>query len=539
MITGHTAQQIRTTERPLIEAGVPLMARAAHALAQEALDMLREHTGGVHARRVLLLVGPGANGGDALYAGAALRRRGVAVRAIATTDTVHEGGAQDFLAAGGRLLYLSHDEEATEHATALRADLVIDGILGSGGRPGFDTSTAALLHEVRATGSPVLAVDVPSGMDATTGAHDEATLPAERTLAIGSIAQGLLLPDGAQHAGRIVPCMIGLEDHLPEPAIYRLDDADVAAMWPAPAIDATKYTRGVVGVVAGSTNFPGAAVLAVEAACRMGAGMVRILAPESVRAHVITRRPEAVGADGRVQALCVGPGVPGDDARLGDALDRILDGTPAVIDAGGIDALADHWGDITDVARSDADARIDTAKANAAHPNATPLPASTVLTPHRGEAERLARAITTMSADEITALSALDLVRLLARTSGATVLLKGPVTLVSAPDGRLFSQADAVPQLATAGAGDVLAGTLATLLAQGLDAAKAAACAALIHGRAARLASRGGVLPLTALTVAQHLPAALATILGEVSTAAAPRVGRGHRTLSAARRNVR
>lgn len=496
MITGHTAAQIRTAERPLIEAGVPLMARAAHAVTLEAVDMLRAATGRTTGRCVLLLVGPGSNGGDALLAGAELRRRGVGVRALLLADRWHEPGAQALREAGGRLHRWDSADDPEAFVRKLRPDLVIDGVLGSGGRPTLNLATATVLRAVQGCGVPVLAVDVPSGMDATTGEHDPATLTATRTLAIGSVSQGLLMPAGAALAGRIVPCRIGLEPHLPAPSVRRLEDADVRALWPAPGREATKYTRGVVGIAAGSEDFPGAAVLAVEAACRMGAGMVRLLAPAPVRAQVLTRRPEAVGADGRVQALCLGPGVPGEDPRLAHGIDRIRAGTPGVIDAGGIDALI--------------------ARARATGAGEGMLPTSAVLTPHRGEAERLADALPAVHRrleKEPATVSALALVRALAETTGATVLLKGPVTLVATPAGELFSQADAVPQLATAGAGDVLAGTIAALLAQGVDPASAAAAGALLHGRAAVLASRGGLLPLTALGVAEHLPAALGTIL--------------------------
>ena len=301
---------------------------------------------------------------------------------------------------------------------------------------------------------------------------------------------------------------LGLEEHLPaRAAVERLEDADVRALLPRPGRDSTKYSRGVVALAVGSEQYPGAAVLAVSGAARTGAGMVRCLAPQAVLDLVLRARPETVGhpvgpgrAGGRVlddetlartHAVVIGPGLPSDDPRVrrGVALLAGQMDVPAeaprrgVLDAGAL-------GSIDPGVRFGPDV---------------------VLTPHRGEAERLARRL-----DIDPDLPAPDLARALAAATGATVLLKGAITLVAPGDGGpLRSQDDATPQLATAGTGDVLAGVLGTLVAAGLPGPDAAALAALLHGRAGRLASRDGLHPLVALDVADSLPEAIGTILAD------------------------
>jgi hydroxyethylthiazole kinase-like uncharacterized protein yjeF len=267
----------------------------------------------------------------------------------------------------------------------------------------------------------------------------------------------------------------------------------------------------VVQVVAGSEHFPGAAVLATSSAARAGAGMVRIDAPRRVVDHVLAHRPEAVPGSGRCQAIVVGPGTNENDPRTPDALGTIRGGLPGVIDAGALAALG----------------------RDAAGGGSSPLHREAVLTPHAGEARRLAE---DRGVDPD--LPPADLARSLAAATGATVLLKGAVTLVAAPpdpgaDPRadedtpigLTSQDDATSQLATAGAGDVLAGIVGSLLAAGLPGPDAAALGALVHGRAGRIVSRDGLVPLVALEVAAALPDALATILAEADESEAAEPG--------------
>ncbi|WP_422115304.1 NAD(P)H-hydrate dehydratase [Brachybacterium sp. UNK5269] len=504
MIRGDTAQAIRDAEAPLLRAGEPLMRRAARALADHVAQRLRQAGAAAPApgARVLVLAGPGSNGGDGLHAAAMLRGEGIAADAIATAERLHEEGAAALREAGGTVHRLTELEPEQLSRLLGDAELVLDAILGIGGRPQVPADLHPLLAAVRASAAAVIAVDLPSFIDATTGEAAPEALAAEATVSFGAHCAGLLLPGGAERAGRLHLVDLGTGPNLPaQPAVLRLEDADVRDRFPHPGRDATKYSRGVVALAAGSEQYPGAAVLAVSGAARAGAGMVRCLAPQSVLDLVLRARPEVLGhpfppageapaadllaALGRTDALVVGPGLPGEDPRVRAGAELLRAGGEGlqrgVIDAGGLTALAAGHRFGPDV----------------------------VLTPHRGEAERLADRL-----DLDPGLPGPQLARALAAATGATVLLKGAVTLIAPGDGGpLRAQDDATAQLATAGTGDVLAGVLGTLLAAGLPGPDAAALAAILHGRAGRLASRGGLVPLVALDVAGHLPDALGTIL--------------------------
>lgn len=499
MLHSWTSAQVRAAEEPLLATGVPLMERASFALAGAVTRRLRERRGGVLGARVVLLVGPGNNGGDALHAGAYLRRRGVDVLALTLAPRVHDEGRAALLAAGGRTRAVVDDDVAAAARAAAGADVVVDGILGLGARPGGLTGTAARLvgllvgsTAVADEGAPlVVAVDAPSGIGVDDGSADGTVLPADVTVTFGAAKPGLLLPPAAHLAGELEVVDIGLE-LAGTPALARLDDADAAALWPVPGPSAQKYARGVVGVVAGTPRYPGAAVLATSAAVLAGAGMVRYVgdAGEQVLAH----RPEVVLGVGRVQAWVLGPGVaPDDDAqrgRVASALEGVLRrGEPAVVDAGALDLLPDR------------------------------VPPHVVLTPHAGELARLLAARGHDVTREEVEAQPWRWARAAHEETGATVLVKGHVTVVVGPHGAAYAQADAPAWLATAGAGDVLAGLLGALLAGRADEAvedptvvpALAAAAALVHGRAAHAANPGG--PLHAAAVAAALPAALRTLL--------------------------
>lgn len=505
MIRAYSARTVRDAEAPLLAAGEPLMLRAAGALADHVADRLRTSAAEdllEGTARVLVLVGAGANGGDGLHAAALLRRKGITADAIATAGTVHEEGAAALRDAGGTLTPLADTAPGMLEERLAGTSLVLDAMLGIGGRPEIPGALLPLLAAVRGSGVPVIAVDLPSFVDATTGEAAPEALVASETLTFGALKAGLLLPGGAERSGAVHLVDLGLapQEHG-TPAVIRLEDADVRSLFPRPGRESSKYSRGVVALAAGSERFPGAAVLAASGAARSGAGMVRCLAPQAVLDLVLRERPEVVGhrveravggpdavdltAAGRTDALVVGPGLPAEDPRACAGVDRLRAGsgtlTRGVVDAGALGVLTPAHRFGPDV----------------------------VLTPHRGEAERLARAL-----DLEPELPGVLLAPALARATGATVLLKGSLTLIAPGDGgALRSQDDATAQLATAGTGDVLAGVLGTLLAAGLPGPDAAALAAILHGRAGGLASHDGLQPLVALEVATHLPAAIGTIL--------------------------
>jgi ADP-dependent NAD(P)H-hydrate dehydratase / NAD(P)H-hydrate epimerase len=482
-----TSSQVRAAEEPLLAAGAPLMDRAAFGLATHVAALLRERRGRVGGARVVVLVGPGNNGGDALFAGAHLARRGASVTAVAVDERVHPGGAAALRAAGGRF----------EGQVRPGADVVLDGLLGIGASGGLRGGAAELIGALLAAPGPrpvVVAVDVPSGIGVDDGTLPGPVLAADVTVTFGALKPGLLLPPAAGLAGGIEVVDIGLGTDRP-PAVVRLSEPDVAALWPVPTADAHKYSRGVLGVIAGARRYPGAAVLSTTAAVLTGVGMVRYLG--DVGDLVVARRPEVVIGVGRVQAWVFGPGVSPDDAsqrrRIEHAFEGVRErGEAAVCDAGALELLPRHVGP------------------------------HVVLTPHAGELARLLHARGEAVDRAAVEAEPLRWARRAHELTGATVLLKGPVTIVVGAQGAVYSQAEAPAWLATAGSGDVLAGLLGAMLAGRADdvhedpslAAALAAAAALVHGRAAHRANPGG--PVSARAVAAALPETIAALLAGV-----------------------
>jgi hydroxyethylthiazole kinase-like uncharacterized protein yjeF len=437
--------------------------------------------GALYGARVVLLVGSGDNGGDALYAGARLARRGAGVTAVLLApERAHAGGLAALRAAGGR---------AVPHGGApgpiARADLVVDGVTGIGGKGGLRPAAAELVELVAARGAPVVAVDLPSGVDADTGEVHGPAVRADLTVTFGTLKPGLLIDPARQHAGEVRLVDIGLGPELPpadEADAAALEPRDVAALLPRPAPEIDKYRRGVVGVAAGSDRYPGAAVLAVAGALHGGAGAVRYVGPAGDA--VIARYPETLVSAGpphragRVQAWVVGPGL-GTDREAGERVDDVLaSNVPVLVDADGLRHL-------------------DPARLRA-------RTAPTLLTPHAGEAAAL------LGTDRARVESArLAAARELAERYAATVLLKGSTTLVTGAAGPARANPTGTPWLATAGSGDVLSGLAGSLLAAGLSPLDAASTAAYLHGLAGALAPT----PPTASTVADALPAAWRQLL--------------------------
>src|SRR5579859_6302868 len=315
MRTAHAVADVRTAERALM-ALVPdgaLMQRAAAGLASVCAAML----GKVYGARVVVLAGTGDNGGDALFAGARLAGRGARVTAIPAGAGLHAAGATALRMAGGRVA----DGPGREPAAAIAgADLIIDGILGIGGRGGLREPAATLARltaHAADAGAIVVAADLPSGVDADTGVVAGAAIRADVTVTFGTMKPGLLVDPGASHAGTVELIDIGLRPHLALPAVEALQSADVAALLPRPAAESDKYRRGVLGVLAGSQRYTGAAVLSVGGAIRGGAGMVRLVSAQPAADVVRQHWPEAVitvvGAEDRTGAVGAGPDGSGPD----------------------------------------------------------------------------------------------------------------------------------------------------------------------------------------------------------------------------------
>ncbi|GAA2511124.1 NAD(P)H-hydrate dehydratase [Streptomyces longisporus] len=484
MRTAYSVETVRAAERELM-ARLPegaLMQRAAAGLAAACADLI----GRVYASRVVLLVGSGDNGGDALYAGARLARRGAAVVAVLLApERAHPGGLAALLRAGGRIVGSGAGAGAAASAgvgaveeAILRADLVVDGIVGIGGTGGLRPEAAQLAACVEESGAAVVAVDLPSGVDADTGEVRGAAIRADLTVTFGTHKPGLLIDPAREYAGSVRLVDIGLGEVLPaEPELEALQHADVARLLPVPGAESDKYRRGVVGIAAGSARYPGAAVLAVSGALRGGAGAVRYVGPAGDA--VVSRFPETLVSDqgpakaGRVQAWVVGPGAGDDAATVAEVLEADV---PVLVDADGL-RLAER----------------DAVRARSA---------PTLMTPHAGEAA----ALLGVAREEVEG-ARLASARELASRYGATVLLKGSTTLVADSGGRVVRvNATGTPWLATAGSGDVLSGLAGSLLASGLSALDAGSAAAYLHGLAGRFAADGA--PAGAHDVAEAIPGA-------------------------------
>ncbi|MGC4975851.1 NAD(P)H-hydrate dehydratase [Streptomyces sp. DT199] len=476
MRTAYSVETVRNAERELM-ARLPegaLMQRAAAGLAAACADLL----GRVYGSRVVLLVGSGDNGGDALYAGARLARRGAGVTAVLLApERAHAAGLAALRRAGGRVAGAGDGEALVEGA-----DLVVDGIVGIGGKGGLRPEAVPLAAAAGRSRGAVVAVDLPSGVDADTGEVHGHAVRADLTVTFGTHKPGLLIDPAREYAGSVRLVDIGLE--LPvEPELEALQHEDVARLLPLPGAESDKYRRGVVGIAAGSARYPGAAVLAVSGALRGGAGAVRYVGPAGDA--VIARYPETLVSDqgpkhaGRVQAWVVGPGAGDDAATVAEVL---ADDVPVLIDADGL-RLAD-----AEVVRG--------------------RRAPTLMTPHAGEAA----ALLGVERGEVEG-GRLAAARELARRYGATVLLKGSTTLVAdSGGGAVRVNPTGTGWLATAGSGDVLSGLGGSLLAAGLSAVDAGSVGAYLHGLAGRLAADGA--PMGAHDVADAVPEAWRNVLG-------------------------
>ena len=501
-----SADAMRAADAATIEAwGVPgrvLMETAGRAAAR-ALEARFP----VRGLDVAVLVGTGNNGGDGLVVARVLAEHGARVRALVlpgegTPDRAANLALLGHLAEGLEALEVVRFESVGQVANAT-VSLVVDGLLGIGVTGELREPVRSLCAWANRHPSPVVALDVPTGLDATTGRAAEDTVRADLTVTFGAVKSGLLVGDGPQVSGEVVVAEIGIPDaELREAArAWRASRPWASARLPVRAPDAHKYSAGRVLAVVGSRAFTGAAVLSTAAAYRAGAGAVVAATPQGARAVVDARNaevmvdPQPETDDGTLAAA--GPEALLDRAAAADAVLvgcglgrhpetlRVVRAlveaveAPLVLDADGLAAYADG-----------ADALAD---------RDGPL----VLTPHLGELRRL------LGDDGWAPTDRLEAVRDLASTWGAVLVLKGMPSVVGLPDGRVVVGPPGAPALATAGTGDTLAGTIAGLLAQGLGASEAALCGLWLGAEAARLwAEDHGAAGLVASDLIDRLPAA-------------------------------
>jgi len=453
MIAAYSVGQIRAAEQLALQGAQDnaLMRRAAHQLAAVVVEQLPAIVG----RSVVLLVGAGNNGGDALFAGAFLRRRGMAVTAVLLEEKhAHAGGREALRRAGGRELSVS----GASLDTVLRAaDVVVDGLLGLAARPPLRPQIAELVEKANNADGLKVAVDLPTGIDPDSGRVVGAAFRADLTVTFGGMKTGLLIADS--FAGQVIVADLGFEPG--EPRAFCLTDLDVRAMLPDPDSRSDKFSGGIPGIVAGSPRYPGAAILAVGGAVRTRPGMVRYAGPAA--AAVLSRWPEVVATSdpesaGQVQAWVAGPGM-GTDSTAERTLRTVLESDAAVlVDADGLTILAGRMSLLSSRRH-----RV------------------TLLTPHDREFTRLF--------PDLDPADRLASARAAAARSGATILLKGSRTLIADPSGKVAVNTTGSSWLATAGSGDVLSGVVGSLLASGLPAWEAAAAGAHLHGRAGERAA--------------------------------------------------
>ena len=468
--------------------GSALMESAGHAVAQIARQMMRRTTG-----KIVVVAGPGNNGGDGFVAASRLAAAGFDVDVVLLGKLVDLRGDAALAAA-----VWQGPVTPPGQGSLNGCDLVIDALFGAGLNRALDGEARALVEAINDSHAPVLAIDLPSGINGDSGAGIGCAVRAHETVTFFRKKPAHLLLPGRIHCGRIHVADIGIDQSVLgeiKPATFENNPTIWRDVFPRASIDGHKYSRGHAVVVSGGGASTGAARLAARGALRAGAGVVTVASPSDalvVNAAALTaimvREVDDADAfaamleDRRINTCVIGPGSGVGERTRSMALAAIRAGRRVVLDA---DALT-SFSDAPEVLFS----KIKSQEGCEA-----------ILTPHSGEFFKLFRWMSPKS----TAFSKLEQTRLAAKESGAVVLFKGPDTVVAAPDGRATISANAPPWLATAGSGDVLAGFIAGLLAQGVPAFEAANIGAWLHGEAAREFGPG--------MIAEDLPEALPAVL--------------------------
>jgi hydroxyethylthiazole kinase-like uncharacterized protein yjeF len=483
-----TTVEMERADRLTIAAGTPgfaLMLSAGQAIAEAAMEL-------VEAGPILVVAGRGNNGGDGFVAAAELAARGREVSVILLCERDSLQGDAASAARGWKHPVLPFNPQAIG-----KPALIIDALFGAGLNRPVKGDPREMIEAVNANGAPILSVDLPSGVNGTTGAVLDVAIQATETITFFRRKPAHLLLPGRLHCGRVRVADIGISaDVLGEiqPQAFENTPELWRKSFPVPRIDGQKYTRGHALVISGDIAATGAARLSARGALRAGAGLVTLASPRDalvVNAAALTAvmvRPidtvvefAELLTDKRLKTCVIGPGAGVGDRTRDFVLTALSARRDLVLDADALTSFAGAPDRLFEAIKASPDSKV-------------------VLTPHEGEFPRLFSDISNKHPHR----SKLERVRAAAERCGAVVLLKGPDTVVASPEGRATIADNAPPWLATAGAGDVLAGMIAGLLAQGVPAFEAASIGVWMHGEAAREAGPG--------LIAEDLPEVLPAV---------------------------
>jgi hydroxyethylthiazole kinase-like uncharacterized protein yjeF len=487
-----TSAEMERADRLAIAAGTPgfaLMLSAGQAVAAAAIDLVAEGP-------IVVIAGPGNNGGDGFVAAAELAARGREVQVILLCERDSLRGDAASAARGWKYPVLPFNPQAIG-----KPALIIDALFGAGLDRVVKDEPFEMIEAINANGALVLSVDLPSGINGTSGSVMGTAVRATETVTFFRRKPAHLLLPGRVHCGRVRLVDIGIDASVLSEIAPRTFE-NVPSTWrdafPVPTVEGHKYSRGHVVVVSGGIAATGAARLSARGALRAGAGLVTLATPRdallvnaSALTAVMVRPVDTVIefgellAEKRLNAYVIGPGAGLGERTESFVLSALSAKRAAVLDADALTSFADNPERLFEAIKLSADPQV-------------------VLTPHEGEFPRLFSDIS----NKHPLRSKLERVRAAAERSGAVTLLKGADTVVASPDGRATISANAPPWLATAGAGDVLSGMIAGLLSQGVPAFEAASIAVWMHGEAAREAGPGLIaedLPETLPAVTRHL----------------------------------
>ncbi|WP_213741012.1 NAD(P)H-hydrate dehydratase [Bradyrhizobium sp. dw_411] len=487
-----TTAEMEHADRLAIAAGTPgfaLMMSAGQAIAQVAMDLVEEGP-------IIVVAGRGNNGGDGFVAAAELAARGREVSVILICERDILAGDAASAARGWKYPVLPFNPQAIG-----RPALIIDALFGAGLNRNVKGEPEQMIEAINANGAPILSVDLPSGVNGTSGAVMGVAVKATETVTFFRRKPAHLLLPGRIQCGRVRVADIGIDANVLteiKPQTFENIPAFWRRSFPVPRIDGHKYSRGHVVVASGNMASTGAARLSARGALRAGAGLVTLASPRNALAvnaaalsAVMVRSTDTaiefaeLLADKRFNICVIGPGA-GVNQRTRDFVLTALSAKRGlVLDADALTSFAEAPDHLFEAIKASPDSQV-------------------VLTPHEGEFPRLFSDISNKNPLR----SKLERVRAAAGRSGAAVLLKGPDTVVASPDGRAAIASNAPPWLATAGAGDVLAGMISGMLAQGVPAFEAACLGVWMHGEAAREAGPGLIaedLPEVLPAVFRHL----------------------------------